>query len=200
VGVIVCIFTVDVILPSGANIAVGKDAPIRALIEAIGVAGCTVINAEFKNVVALPSLCLTRSGGSKSTLVIGADDDVADALRAAGNLHGAYHNVISPLGVSAMWNGVIGSTQSSNAGSDVLPAIEVAGKCASVVNPDNMAHPVDHVVFFQKGSAKSTIASEEAVKRILDICDASKEEAVKAFLSGVKVEVVGSADELLSLK
>lgn len=90
-----------------------------------------------------------------------ASCSVVDAASAKNVLYGAYDNVISTVGVSAMWSGVI---HTSGAG-DTVPTVVVQGKSAIPLAPDNLAFPAKHIVFFEKGAKSKSLTEEEAVQR-----------------------------------
>lgn len=86
---------------------------------------------------------------------------VVDAASAKNVLYGAYDNVISTVGVSAMWSGVI---HTSGAG-DTVPTVVVQGKSATPLAPDNLAFPAKHIVFYEKGAKSKSLTEDEAVQR-----------------------------------
>jgi hypothetical protein len=86
---------------------------------------------------------------------------VIDAASAKNVLYGAYDNVISTVGVSAMWGGVIHGA----GGGDVVPTVVVQGKSATPLSPDNLAFPAKHIVFYEKGAKSKSLTEEEAVQR-----------------------------------
>ena len=144
----------------GANIIAGSKTPVRGLIEAIGHATTVLVNEQQSMSLALPSSTFVKD---KSTcVVIGSDDSINEALYASKSLYGAYHNILTSDGVSACWNGVLGSATPSNS---LVPSVVVSGKCAVALPPDNLAPPATHIVFYEKGAKKASISEEEAVKK-----------------------------------
>ena len=144
----------------GANVVVGGDAPVKGLVDAITHAAVVLVNAQYKNAIALPSVSITS--GSETAVVIGADDSVVEAAMAKNVLHGAYGNVVSAEGVSALWNGVIGAPAKSLGN---VPTVVVGGKAAVALAPLNLAFPAKRIVFYEKGGKSSSISEEEAIKK-----------------------------------
>ena len=175
----------------GANVSVGGSAPVRALVEAVGLASTVVINALNKDALALASATLVK--GSNTVVVVGADDSVVDAALNSSLVYGAYHNVVTASGVSALWNGVISAPTAAKAtGKFVPPIVTSGGKAAVALAPDNLANAPKAFVFFEKGKGKAAISEEEAVKRLVAATDDSKLEVAKALVKGVKCYTAGS--------
>lgn len=86
---------------------------------------------------------------------------VVDAAVAKGILYGAYDNVLSTVGVSAMWSGVIGSPGAAT----MVPTVVVDGHGATHMDPENLACPATNIVFFEAGAASKKLSEEEAVQR-----------------------------------
>ena len=86
---------------------------------------------------------------------------VIDAAVAKGVLYGAYDNVLSTVGVSAMWSGVI----SANGKVSTVPTVVVDGNSATSTDPENLACPASHIVFYEAGAATKKLTEEEAVQR-----------------------------------
>ena len=145
---------------TGANVVVGGDAPIKGLVDAITHAAVVLVNAQYTNAVALPSVSVTN--GKETVVVIGADDSVVEAAMAKNVLHGAYGNVLSVEGVSALFNGIIGAPAKSVGN---VPTVVVGGKAAVALTPLNLAFPAKRIVFYEKGGKSSSITEEEAVKK-----------------------------------
>lgn len=132
----------------------GSGAPIRGILEAYGMAGAAMINAESRSSLAVPCLTLTKDG--KTTVVVGdVSDDVVNKAAASGTLYGAYWNVLTEFGVSAMFNGVIrtaegavgGSVVHGFAGTPPVPIVVANAKAAVPLQPNNFSHVVDTIVF-----------------------------------------------------
>ena len=68
-------------LSAGANVVAGVQAPVRGIVDALGVAAAVLFNAKFADSVALPSLGLQR-GGRTALLVNASDAALAAALHA----------------------------------------------------------------------------------------------------------------------
>ena len=178
----------------GATVSVGGDAPVRALVEAIGMASDVLINGRSPDVLSVPSVALTSG-----KVIIGADDSVVDAAAAKGTLYGAYNNVITTGGVSAGWNGVIGKAPAKAASSHrfAVPSVVSSGKAAVALTPDNMVGTGD-VVFYEAGAGKKALSTEDAVLKIVDLTDESKADLAAKLLSGKKCSVVGSASDAIA--
>lgn len=56
----------------GANVVVGGDAPVKAMVAAIGQASNVMINTMYPNFIAIPSASIRR--GNDTTVIVGADD------------------------------------------------------------------------------------------------------------------------------
>ena len=148
----------------GANVLLGAGAPIRAYIDAVGYAACVYANESTPSSLAIPSLSLTN--GKDTILIVGADDAVLEKVSAShpSAIHGAYHNIISAEGVSALWNGYVGSASAATAPSEI-PSVVVSGLKVTQVSPFNLIQPTKRVVFYSKGAAEATLTEEEAVNR-----------------------------------
>ena len=197
-----CIIIIFATSSAGANVVAGSQVPVRGVIEGIGHAATVLANEQHPEAVALRSTVLTRGKDTVVVLDNGLDDDVLDAAAKNNLLFGAYHNIITPAGVSPLWNGYIGDAAGAHPTqlpTSVVPVVAVNGKAAVSHNPNNLAHPAKHFVFYEKGAAKGKLSTEEAVKRVLAMVEETKLEAVKAILSGASVSVVGSAEDLKSL-
>ncbi|KAJ1432747.1 hypothetical protein B484DRAFT_394836 [Ochromonadaceae sp. CCMP2298] len=180
----------------GANVVVGGSAPVMALVDGLGLAATVLLNTQQPGALALA--CTSMVKGKETAVVVGADEEVLGAIAQSGNLYGAYHNIISPLGVSALWNGYIGPAAGSPAACPT-PAVIVGGKTVLCVEPNNMAHPATHIVFYEKGAARSKLSADEAVKRLVGLTDESKEAAIQALLKGASVSVIGKAADVGSI-
>ena len=189
---------------------VGGSAPVRALIEAIGHACAEVINVQHKSWLSLPSCCIIKgsSKDSSTLLVVGADDSVLEAAIASKlPIYGAYQNLVSANGVSAMFAGIISpyssssspSTPSSSASfSSRNPLVIAGGQSAISLNPDNMVHSAKTIVFYEKGAKKANLTSEQATERLFKLAGSdSKADLIKEILNGTKSVLVGSAAEAL---
>lgn len=88
-----------------------------------------------------------------------------DAAVSKGILYGAYDNVLSTVGVSAMWSGVIGAPGSAT----VIPTVVVDGKGATFLDPENLACPANNIVFFEAGAVSKKLTEEEAVQRSVSL-------------------------------
>ena len=184
---------------AGANIVADGNASIRGVVEAYGVAAAAMINDEIPTSITVPSVA--SSNGSLTTFFAGNfSDDFVNKVHAKGSLYGAYYNTLSPLGVSAVFGGFIGSAKADSSGSAVASfgpkrsPVVVSGNVTTVdLSPDNAVASPKVVVFVDK-SAKS-ISLDEAAAKLLESCgsdDDAKVAAVKALLSDSKLVVVQS--------
>lgn len=175
----------------GANVVVGGGAPVKGLVDAIAHAACVLVNSQYSGVIALSSLSVTN--GKDTAVIVGADDSVVEA--AGAKTYGAYGNVLSADGVSALFNGVIGAPKSTGA----IPSIVVGGKSAVALEPVNLTFPAKKIVFFEKGGKSGSISEEEAVKKIVALTDDSKAAVAAAIVKGAKLSVLGSASDAVSI-
>lgn len=181
---------------SGANIVAGSDAPIRAIIEGISHSATVVLNEQNSNKLALPSVCLAKD--KNTILVVGAPDELAVAAYKKNVLYGAYSNLLSNLGVSALFNGVIADSAGAES-SDRVTYIASEGKTIRLVLPNNMAYPPSHIIFFEKGAKMGSISEENATAKVVALTDDKKKDIATSLISGVKLSVSGSVDEILAL-
>ena len=177
----------------GATVSVGGDAPVRALIEAIGTASDVLINSRGK-ALSVPSVAL-----SNGKLVIGADDSVVNAALAKGSLYGAYNNVLTAGGISAGWNGVISKPPAKAASTHrfTVPAVVSGGKAAVALTPDNMI-AASEIVFFEAGAAKKSLSEAEAAQKVSDMVGEMTGESITALLKGKKCSVAGAAADVVA--
>lgn len=185
----------------GANVSVGSSAPVSAVVEAITLATTVLANEKWSEVLAVPSLSLSK--GKSSVVVVGADEVTLQA--AVGQqqqqqvLVGAYGNVLTSEGVSSLWNGFVGSS-SSVGKENKVPTVAVNGKAAVASPPNNLSFAVTHLCFFDKNtSSTSSLSEEEAVKKLVVIVGENKTETIKKLIKGVKLSVVGKSTNLTSL-
>lgn len=175
----------------GANIVAGESAPVRGIVAAVGEAACAVINAQTTSSIAVPSVSFTK--GNDTVVVINGDDSIAIAAAQKKSLYGAYHNVLSTTGVSALWNGLIGAAAPNGS----LPTVVVGGQAAVAIEPNNLAFPSKEIYFFEKGASKKKLTEEEALNKLVGFTDESKKEIAASILKGVSVYVAGSASDVL---
>jgi len=180
----------------GANVIVGGAAPVSGLVDAIGHATTVLLNAQAADAVALPSTSLVK--GEQTAVILGADESVVDAAAQSGMLYGAYHNVLSAEGVSALWNGYLGSASTAGSSSST-PQVAVDGKAVVTCEPNNLAFPATHVIIYEKGAKKSKLSADEATKKLVEMTDDSKEAVIKAILNGLTVSVIGKASDVKSI-
>ena len=191
------------IIKSGANITAGSSAPVTAIVDAIAHASTVVINEKFPDSLALPSVSVVK--GKSSVVIVGADESIVSTAASSPDklLYGAYNNVLSSEGVAAVWGGVVGATSLSNHYSESFkntPCVNVNGKAAFQVHPNNLSFPVTHLAFYDKNTTSlSSINEEEAVKRLLEVTDESKQDLIKSIVKGVKLSVIGRSTNLSSL-
>jgi hypothetical protein len=174
---------------------------VRGLIDAVGHAASVLSNTQHPSAVTLP--CTVLAKGKETAVILGGGDDVLDAAAQAGTLYGAYHNTLSPEGVSAVWGGYVSSNAAaasvSQLGSTSTPVVVVGGKAAVANYPNNLAHPAKHVVFYEKGAAKSKLSADEALKRVVALSEESKTDAIKAILQNTVVSIIGSPADVNSI-
>ena len=140
---------------------IGGAAPIRAVIDAIGHAASVYLNESNQMSVALP--CLSLYKGNETIIVFGISDAGLSNLKGKAVVHGAYHNILSKDGVSAMWSGYIGAASSS--GSSSVPSVVVDGLKVVDVTPFNLIHPAKRFIFIEKGVGAKDISEADAVDR-----------------------------------
>lgn len=150
---------------AGANIIAGADAPVRGVLEAYGIAAAAMINSESKHSLAIP--CLTVQKEGKTVVIVGENlDAVAAKAFAKGSLYGAYWNVLTEFGVSAIFNGLVGSADGvagttvveGFAGCSPIPVVVSKGSAALAVSPDNFCGAIDKIVFI----GDKTLSADEA--------------------------------------
>jgi len=178
----------------GANIVIGGAAPVRAMIEVIGHANTVLVNQQQSLSVALPSTVLVK--GADTAVILNTNDDIVEAAAAAGLLYGAYHNILTPDGVTAMWNGYLGSSKKLTATSSKTPVVSVNDKVTINLEPNNVVFSPKHIIFYDKGASKGKLSIDEAVKRVIDITDDSKEEAIKALFKTATISIIGQVSDL----
>lgn len=172
-----------------------KNYNVQGMIEALGHAFSGTFNEQVATAAALPSLSLLKS--SETALVIGADDEFVGKALEKDAIYGAYHNVVSTTGTSAVWNGVIGPLGKTD---PKVPSVVVNGKTARALNPNNLAHAPSHFFFVEKGASKAKLTPEEAVKRLVAASGEEGKAAVfEQVLKGAKtISVVGSHADVLN--
>lgn len=127
--------------------------------SAVGEAANVMLNATYKDAIAIHSVSIVN--GKDTTVIINGDDSVIAEAVSKEVLYGAYNNLLSLKGVSALWNGVISSTGTNKA----IPNIMVDKESAVVLEPNNLAFPATHIIFYEKGAKSGALSEEEAVKR-----------------------------------
>lgn len=167
------------------------------------------MNEMYESSLALPSVSITK--GDKTAIIVGADDSVIDSIISTpGLLYGAYGNVITPSGVSALWNGVIGAAPSGSllgaiTGSDAspinsdIPVITSEGKTTIPIIPHNLAFPAAHIAFYDNNATSKTISEGDVIKKLVEITDPNKEALIASLVKGVKVSVISKPAGVASL-
>lgn len=180
----------------GANIVLGRAAPIRALVEAMGHAATVLLNEQQNNGLAVPSTLIAK--GDQSALIIGADDEVVEEAGNAGLLYGAYHNWFSSTGASALWNGSISSSSKSVAANAFFaaPLLVAQGKVAFPIEPVNLCAAPKRIFFYEKGAGNKTISAEEAKAKLLDLTDENKEELISELLKDISTLTMGKPSDV----
>lgn len=183
----------------GANVVVGGAAPIRALVDAMGHASTVLVNQQHEKCLALP--CSSFYNKGETTIIIGANDSMIQAGAQAGSLYGAYHNVMTPSGVSAMWNGYIGpsSKVTTAVGDSIAPIVVVNDQATIPTVPFNMVHAAKRVLFLEEGANASKLTTEEAVQRIVALTDETKATAAAELLTGATCSVIGQDSDFKHL-
>ena len=184
----------------GADVSIGSAAPVRGVIEALGHAASVLINAQSASSLAVPSASIIGDDGASTTVVVSADDSVVAAALGKNKLYGAYHNVITVDGVSALWNGVITTAPASvdTSRRRAVPAVVAGGFAAVPLHPNNLAHAAKHIVFYEKGAQNAPLSVDDAVKRMLDLTDAVKEGLVRDILkNAASISVAGTAQDIV---
>lgn len=170
------------------------------MIDAIGLANTVVVNEELPHALALPSLALSKEG--VTTLVVNAPDSLLHLASADANLphlYGAYHNILTAEGVSAVWNGFIGKAASkARELNDArgLPTVVVNGSAALSVEPNNMASSPAHIVFYEKGATKGPISEQDAIKKLVALTSEAKTDLITELVKGKKFSVAGQDSDV----
>lgn len=180
----------------GANVAAGKDSSVMGLVDAIGYGYCGTLNEQVTDAVAIASLSMVN--GKDTAIVIGAPDEFVQFAMSKNLLYGAYHNVLSTTGTSAVWNGAVAPVAGGESGSDT-PSIVVNGSAARALNPNNLAFAPSSLFFYEAGSnKKSKLSPAEAVQRLIAATGEEGKEALFAELvkNAKNIAVVGSTKDL----
>lgn len=167
---------------------------VIGLVDAIGYAYVGTLNEQVADAAALASLSLVS--GKETTLVVGSvPDEFTQHALSKGQLYGAYHNVISVSGTSAVWNGVIAPAGDS---ASSTPAVVVNGSAARSTNPNNLAFAPTNLFFYEAGAKKSKLSAADAVKRLVAASGEESKEALFAEIVGnaKSIFVVGSAKDI----
>jgi hypothetical protein len=127
------------------------------------------VNDTIPTSLAIASIAL--NDGKNTVVIVGADDAVLKILAGKPIVYGAYHNILSSSGVSAMWNGYITEASvtvpvtDSSLLSTPLPSVVVNGMKAVTTPPFNLVHPAKHIVFYEKDSKKGVVTEADAVSK-----------------------------------
>lgn len=177
----------------GANVLAGKSCSVLGLVDAIGYAYAGTLNEQVSDAVAIASLSLVK--GKNTSLVINAPEEFTQFAISQNILYGAYHNVISAAGTSAVWNGAV--TTAADSGSDV-PSVVVKGSAARAIHPNNLAFAPSSLFFYEAGSKLSKISPADAVKRLVTATGEEGKEALFAEIAknAKNIAVVGSTKDL----
>lgn len=139
----------------------GQSYNVQGLVDALGYAYAGTFNDINSTAVAFPSLSVSKN--NQIAIIVGAPDEFTQAAISQNIIYGAYHNVISEIGTSAVWAGAI-SPFTANTESNT-PSVVVKGLTARSLHPNNLAFSPSTFVFYEKNAKKSTITVDEAVKR-----------------------------------
>jgi len=195
----------------GGNVVAGEQAPVRGIIEAITLAASVVVNnnPNIGNTLSIPTATSFSLGkdSTHSGLLVGAPDDVVEAVSQKHTLYSPYGIIVNDQGMSAMWNGYIGNKSSAEPASDNnnnqwharVPPVIVGNHGTVVHEPHNVAHTAQHILFYEKGGKKTEITTDDVVKRVAALTEASKADYIRSLLQDMKGYVVGSAEDVLSL-
>ncbi len=175
----------------GANVTIGEAAPVRGMIDAIGLASTVVMNTLSKDMLAVPSVAINK--GNNTAVIINGDDSVLDMAVSKNVLYGPYHNALSTYGVSALWGGYIGNANATT--SSTVPVVVNGGKGIVSSDPNNMAMPAKEIYFYEKGASKKVLTEEKATKKLVELTDESKKELIATLLKGVTVTAIGSPSD-----
>ncbi len=178
----------------GANVVVATGAPLSALIEGITTAGVALVNETENSALALPSIAVTTGGGKTKLIVMDAStpfDSVQSAVeKALGSktLYGAYGNILTKNGISAMFGGAIADAGAATTSTSPL-TVTSGGKAAISTSPDNLVASPSEIVFIGKTGA---VSESDAVAAIVALTDDSKSELAASLVKGAKLS--GSSD------
>lgn len=139
--------------------------------QACGIAGAAMINEESKHSLALPSLVLRK--GDQTVVVVGeVSEELINKTFANGSLYGAYFNVLTDVGVTAVFNGCIVSADAQPTSPtssldgfryrEAYPNVVSNGSTAVAIYPDNFIAPASVFVFV--GTENALTVAEAAAK------------------------------------
>ncbi len=131
-------------------------------------------------------------------MIVGADDAVVAWALKEGTIFGAYNNVLMVDGVSAMWNGVIGTADEKKY-ADEVPSMEAGGLAVHTIAPNNLAHAASHFIFFEKGTTTAALSESDALSRLVGLSDESKSELVKVLVQNKRLSIAGGVEEIANL-
>lgn len=146
----------------GANILIGEKTPIKAIIEAVGTAADALINEDDAVGISIPSNVIVYK--NKSYVVVGGGDDLIKAAAKKNILYGAYNNYISPIGISALWNGYV--TSSDSALQSTSSVVAYNDDIVVSYPPDNLVNPASEFIFIEQGSGtKGALTEADLINR-----------------------------------
>jgi len=178
----------------GANVMAGSTCSIMGLVDAIGSAYAGTLNEQVANAAAVASVSMVK--GKDTGVVIGAPEEFTQFALSKNILYGAYHNVISVAGTSAVWGGVVAPV-AGESGSDA-PSVVVKGSAARYLNPNNLAFAPSSLFFYEAGAKKSKLSAADAVKRLIAATGEEGKEALFAEIvkNANNISIVGSTKDL----
>lgn len=145
----------------GGDVVAGNLVPIRGVIEGMNLAATVLVNAQHASKIALPSTTFT---GKSTVAVINAPDSIISQVK--GAVYGAYGNVFSADGVSAMWGGRIAAGNPAELSDSFfadVPTVTAGKFCVQPVEPVNMVHPAASVFIYDASVSKKTEISGDAL-------------------------------------
>ena len=145
----------------GGNVVAGNLVPLRGVVEGMNLAATVLINAQHADKIALSSTTFT---GKSTVAVVNAPDDIISKVK--GTVHGAYGNVFSTDGVSALWGGRIATGSPTELVDSFLadvPTVTSNKSCVQSIEPVNMVRPAESVFIYDATVTKKTEISGDAM-------------------------------------
>lgn len=186
---------------AGSNIVAGGQSSVRGVVEALGQAAATMINAEVPESITVPSVVSAK--GSETTVFVGSySDNFVGKVHVGGSLYAAYFSTLTSAGVSAVFGGFIGPASAVPAPTPAVfrvqasPVVVSEGVATVPLFPDNFVQPAKTIVFIDPSASSPSLSADDAVQRLVDLGgDESKVAVAQALLAGARVVVVKSEEE-----